>query len=368
MSESNPSVTFGVEIEFVVKDVSGVVQKSSIPRIIHHESSQEERDELREMEPWRQFASHIANTLRDNGISNGKFSGVRLWSSGPWFASCLLRSANKQSRINEGCSIYSLIWCQLPVTADEEKAKSYRDWYVKRDSSVKGPIGSRQHYGLELASPILNLGSSETQDIEKVCNIIKNNYEVSVNETCGLHVHVGKGREILPSYKEVKNLFAILWTFENRLRRLHPSQRHDHEQCRSMHVLSPLAQKNLSPKQSLQSILSCQSTAQVITLFTTAIVDGGMAYDGYNIIPDSGETIKRTLEFRQHEGTLDPESIINWATVCAKLLQYAGEVPQADLEKFLWDNVKDERTFTAVDLIEKIGLEKEAHYFRCRIK
>jgi hypothetical protein len=82
MSESNTSVTFGVEIEFVVKDVSGVVQKSLIPRVIRHESSQKEKDELREMEPWRQFASHIARTLRDNGISNGKFFEVWLWSSG----------------------------------------------------------------------------------------------------------------------------------------------------------------------------------------------------------------------------------------------------------------------------------------------
>jgi hypothetical protein len=78
MSESNTSVTFGVEIEFVVKDVGGVVQESLIPRVIRHDSSQREKDELREREPWRQFASHIANTLRGNGISNGKLLEYQL--------------------------------------------------------------------------------------------------------------------------------------------------------------------------------------------------------------------------------------------------------------------------------------------------
>jgi len=94
-----------------------------------------------------------------------------------------------------------------------------------------------------------------------------------------------------------------------------------------------------------------------------------MKYDPFHL-RESAEvkpSVKRTLEFRQHEGTLDPEKIINWATVCSKLLQYAGEVPQADLEKFLRDNVEDERTFTAVDLIEKIGREREAQYYRSRL-
>jgi hypothetical protein len=187
---------------------------------------------------------------------------------------------------------------------------------------------------------------------------------VSVNETCGLHVHVGKGRQNFPSDQETKNLFAILWIFENRLSRLHPPHRHDFEQCRSMRVLSPLAEKDLSPKESLQRILACQSMAQVIILLTTAVVDGGMAYEGYNLLPGSAEPIKRTVEFRQHAGTLDPEAIINWAIVCVRLLQYAGEAPQAELERFLWGNVEDERRFTAVDLIEKTALKKEAQYYR----
>lgn len=232
---------------------------------------------------------------------------------------------------------------------------------------MEGPTNLHPCYGLEVASPIFHLGSSEINDIEKVCNIITSTYKVFVNETCGLYVHVGKGRDDMPSDQEIKNLYAILWTFENRLTRLHPSHRQGNEACKSMHAATPLAKRNLSSNDALQRILNCQSGAEVIFLVSKSVVNGEMAYDGCNLMQSSGHAIKRTIEFRQHAGTLDPEVIVNWATVCATLLKIAGEISEAGLYSFLRDNLRDERTFTAVDLIGKIGLERKAEYYRSKL-
>lgn len=75
MSKS-PLVTFGVEIEFVVKGISGIVDRSLVPPVIPHNLPipQEGKDKLREGEPWRQFTNHIVKSLQENGIPNGKLS------------------------------------------------------------------------------------------------------------------------------------------------------------------------------------------------------------------------------------------------------------------------------------------------------
>jgi hypothetical protein len=72
---------------------------------------------------------------------------------------------------------------------------------------------------------------------------------------------------------------------------------------------------------------------------------------------------KRTIEFRQHKGTLDAKQM-NWSKVCVSLVKYAGTANQNDLEAFLKKYLDDDQQFMAADLIDHIGLQEEAQYYR----
>lgn len=219
---------------------------------------------------------------------------------------------------------------------------------------------------MELSSPIFTSESeSEAADaITEVCKAIKDQYDPNVTPKCGLHVHVGKGMEGSFSDQEVINLFAVLWTFETRLDKIHPSHRHNNHYCSSMHETS----KGRSESDCLQKIFGCQSKKDVINLVNVSndFKSVNWAYEALRLKPQPapGETI----EFRQHEGTLEAEEILKWAKVCSGLVKYTVSVGQDNLEKFLHQHQHqdsdDEKRFTAADLICHIGLHKEASYYR----
>lgn len=74
----------------------------------------------------------------------------------------------------------------------------------------------------------------------KVCTLLANRFCILVNETTGLHVHVGNGAK---GFKllTVKHLIAFCWAFEPQLNSLHLPSRQDRKHCRSIRESSSLA-------------------------------------------------------------------------------------------------------------------------------
>lgn len=80
---------------------------------------------------------------------------------------------------------------QLEVT-DRYQHNDGQTWILGRDSSLRrSPNMCQLTQGFELTSPILMLNNEQDIEmLEKVIELIKTEFEGTVNKTCGLHIHL----------------------------------------------------------------------------------------------------------------------------------------------------------------------------------
>lgn len=237
-----------------------------------------------------------------------------------------------------------------PWTSDDvaEKMGVRQTWEAKRDSSVytripeTGPLSFYEWRSVELASPVFYTVEAAYSEIRKVCQHLETTYHVMVNSTCGLHIHIGNGSFAFP-LRTLKPLMASLWTWEPQIHILHPALRTmptftfgkslRHNGTHPLHALhcppntkfkDPTAPTN---NETVQQIYKCKTKEDLI--YWLANSGGYNAYKMENLLPvirkdvqteeeAAGQltTSKRTIEFRQHEGTLDGDRIVNWAKLC----------------------------------------------------
>lgn len=171
--------------------------------------------------------------------------------------------------------------------------------------------------------------------------ILRLNYRTNINASCGLHVHVGNGVEGLP-VDAIRNLTAYLWTFEPQLNQIHPRIRHDNAYCRSLMKSTYLGKRQhpqVTRKEGLETIIETTTLDEIKRFMCPDSQLNRPAYNLENLFPPFEEEVKRTIEFRQHEGTLEPECIEHWLRVCIGLVRYACDVRRKWNEEFCLKNV-----------------------------
>ncbi|RDW69587.1 hypothetical protein BP6252_08607 [Coleophoma cylindrospora] len=107
-------------------------------------------------------------------------------------------------------------------------------WVVSTDYTVDGPKDQPNYvwYPMEIQSPAFHFTEAAIQNVKLVCTILAETYRINVNESCGLHVHVGNMTYGFP-LKQLKCLMATIWTFEPQLDSLHPAHRLNNKYCGS---------------------------------------------------------------------------------------------------------------------------------------
>lgn len=248
-------------------------------------------------------------------------------------------------------------------------------WVVTSDPSIQPPPlpEHHRHYGVfkyhkvELNSPALYFNENSLAAVAQVCGIMTSSYRVHTNWSCALHVHVGESRRGF-SLRTQQNLMATLLTFEPQFQKIHPSAFRGAPDnlypyapdLRNWSSLRDLPGLHVPTRQS-----SAREKADIEREFLTRALDeifeaelgdlqrlasfkgprregtdGRMAYNIKNLYDAPAGTLgepksKRTVEFRQHEGTMDPERVVNWIRFCAGLLEFADTVKQETLRPFL---------------------------------
>jgi hypothetical protein len=269
----------------------------------------------------------------------------------------------------------SIINVDLQRQADEvahgaPEVPIYKSWQVIIEPSIcvpgeKNTLGVTEYewYRMEVISPAMIFSPQAIRQVKKVCKLIHRKYRTLTNEWCGLHVQVGQGLNGLPDYA-IKNLAAMIWTFEDRLDLLHPQYRTNDEACNSLYNSAPLASeldfetdKPLLLREQLDRILECRTGNQVIDLVNDECPCYGHAYNLWNLRSEFRWCGKRIIEFRQHEGTLDAKRIENWIKVCVDLVGFALQVQLDCLEDFLRSAVDDEE-YSVENLLLSIGLPR----------
>ena len=127
----------------------------------------------------------------------------------------------------------------------------------------------------------------------------------------------------------------------------------------------------LSPGSPVTSLAVLDEQKTFGGLYKTCVPDRYKAYNLQNLVdPDSypsDETrLKQTIEFRQHAGTPDGDTICNWVEFVCALLQYSYTADHTENLVFLMNHLKHfpETTYSIKELMEKIGVPHLFAWYR----
>ncbi|MCJ1282663.1 hypothetical protein MMC26_001988 [Xylographa opegraphella] len=252
----------------------------------------------------------------------------------------------------------------VPVSTFREshyKAK-YDKWIVKTECPTWDPPEANSETAeIEVVSRILVLEEKSFEEVRLVLAILENfpgPYKFYVNRLTGFHVHVGaeQRRFVLPF---LKKFTQTVTAFEHEIESLHSDDR-----IRNQFAGAPSQQpellSRLGPLTSI-AVLDRQKTFEDINeVFSD---ERHKAYNLRNLIdPDtypSHETKrKQTIEFRQHAGTLDGDTICNWIEFVCALVKYSFGADHKENLVFLVNHLKNfpETAYSIEDLMKKIGV------------
>ena len=55
----------------------------------------------------------------------------------------------------------------------------------------------------------------------------------------------------------------------------------------------------------------------------------------------AAQLTKKTIEFRQHEGTLSPQKILDWINVCVGVVEFSHVLSKSDMENLCREHIND---------------------------
>lgn len=178
-------------------------------------------------------------------------------------------------------------------------------WKVVTDGSVCG--------GFEVVSPVLR-GKNGLEQLKKVCEALRQ-IGSRPDRQCGLHVHLGTG-DFGEDPQIWKALYRNYATLEETIDSFMPASRRGsaNQYCQSMRV------------RDLEQKLERATTLREIERSVT----GTSRYFKLN---SQSFWRHKTVEFRQHSGTIDYDKIANWIEFCARFVEYARRcVTARDME------------------------------------
>ena len=264
-----------------------------------------------------------------------------------------------------------------PVYSEDERhindsGSYYEKWDVGKDTSIHiselspPPDEDRFGYSAIELSPALPYTTASLSQVKEVFRLLFSTFDVLVNKSCGLHVHVGNEEKGFP-LQTLKNFCILTTTFERELESLHPPSRIGNKYSLSSGALFA----GISPWDVEKIIKSALNEDDLI--FRVQDREKSYAYNLLNVLE-----YKKTIEFRQHEATVNVGDILNWVEVACSLVMKAHEfamedyndVDQNNLRRYHVDDYLDD-TFnipnrSILDMLTNLGLAELAEYYSGR--
>lgn len=242
----------------------------------------------------------------------------------------------------------------------------YQKWGLVTDGSIKA--GARimdpkwngsKFTGVELQTPAFLFSAYAMDQIEKVLKLLTLHFDVFVNPSCGLHVHVGNAHAGFP-VRTVKNFCMLTSIFERQFNSLHPKHRIENLYAKPPgRVFVP----PVSPWDTVLAIDALNTIPDIVERFSTydSCIDTAVAYNLANL----QYTTKRTIEFRQHAATLDPVAVLMWVETVTGLVSLAHQTPYPAFVELIEEHINDD-SFLVTDLLHALNLHKVADYYAQR--
>lgn len=182
------------------------------------------------------------------------------------------------------------------VSVEAYNHNTRNHWKLVSDSSLLG------NNTFELVSPVLE-GQSGLEELKKVCWVL-DACNAKVNDSCGLHIHFDASNFTLETWKNVALSYKRI---ESEINNFMPTSRHDNSYCRSMRTISETSIRNATSIQELQR--------------------GAFLSTRYFKINPQSYNRHKTIEFRQHSGTINYDKISNWILFLNGLVTFAQQQP-----------------------------------------
>lgn len=279
-----------------------------------------------------------------------------------------------------------------------EKAIPHGHWYITTDYSLKETEDvdpSYEYVCFELVSPALVFCPGNLAKVRQVLDILSKNFRIHTNIKSGLHVHVGHGYDGFKP-RQLKRIAQFCWAFEPQLLSLHPDHRHGqaNELLRPLRKEPPVSQicreeadrydfalgliQTLPTKRVLHRLQECESCNEILACFGGN--RGGISFVNCMDPPSPQQGGKRTIEFRQHEGTVDPDRVINWVETVIGIVKFAENAPDVDFFNLViqrhgresWErqvaDCPDPEEIPVIELLDQMGLHKQARYYDARLE
>jgi hypothetical protein len=169
--------------------------------------------------------------------------------------------------------------------------------------------------GLELVSPILK-GQEGMEQLKKVCQAMKM-AGARINKTCGLHVH-HDAQDFETA--EFKNLIKIYIRFESVIDSLVSKSRRENNNryCRGLSHIN------------IKDVTKATEYFQLYNLLESR-------YRKLNIF---SYATHGTVEFRQHQGTIEYEKIANWVKLTQAMVERAAARTVNEGKTNTWEHFK----------------------------
>ncbi|MCJ1465659.1 hypothetical protein MMC07_004278 [Pseudocyphellaria aurata] len=248
-------------------------------------------------------------------------------------------------------------------------------WTVATDVTVTSVDGSENWCAVEVKSPVLYYSGRALERVEQIVEFLVSKFDLSVNKTCGLHVHVGNEHKGF-AMRTLKNFASLITVFERQLGSLHPTDRLQNIHAKPVHRVF---RNDATPREKLSIIGRLDTVEALIRQFHTVgnptpeewllsmaewipredeLFDRNMAFNFFNL--QAGEPYQ-TIEFRQHQGTLNPNAITHWIRLACSLveLSHTGRVDLGDLIK----SHIDDADYTVIDFFRDLSLPDLAEFY-----
>lgn len=177
-----------------------------------------------------------------------------------------------------------------------------RTWRADRDGSIHYGPG---RMGAEFVSPVLR-GAAGLDNVAQACEFLRS-IGAKVNDSCGLHIHVG-----LPTHdlRVIQRLVRIVGQFEQALFASTGTRTRERSHyCRSIKTARNI-ECNWSTKRNLRDLNVASDndhTCRYRTLNLTNLISGRMP----------------TVEFRVFSPSMNPTKIAAWVQMCLAMVQMA---------------------------------------------
>jgi hypothetical protein len=284
-----------------------------------------------------------------------------------------IEDTNKQSE-----DLVDLTSAALWTTSSQDEFGN--QWMVTEDPTVQSTRPQDYYwFSMEVQSPPYIFCEDALQAVKLACRTLTSEFRVETNTSTGLHVHAAEGADGY-AFQTVKKLMAFLWTFEPQIDQLHPNRRASdeektwYESLRRGSQLSRGAFTNpkiqLTVVQGLKHIYAADNLAALHDMMRADAWKS--AYYMGHIESEYDDSIKKTIEFRQHEGSMNGTRITEWIKTVITLIEWTTDVEAIPLMDFLMDAAEfEDRCWPAeqkpaydiVDLLNDIGLVDRAAYW-----